>query len=269
MNRLLLFHACYSHRVHIRKTQLRQSLKYKIYVVFCIEVFASVLNSASNFFPIALTSSETALCGAAPLIACKMSDSEDERPLAKRAQPKKEAEKQEKAEQDEMDTSDDDRPLMARRATKKRVSYVESGSDAEAASSSGSEDEDDDDDDVPLARRSAKKRKASPRKAPAEKKRRSSSASAPASRRKKGGDDDDGMGAKDEGASVKWTTLKHCGVLFPPEYEPHGIKMLYEGKPVDLTPEQEEVATMFAVMKETDYMNKPQARAAADAAAGA
>lgn len=33
--------------------------------------------------------------------------------------------------------------------------------------------------------------------------------------------------------------------------------MLYDGKPVDLTPEQEEVATMFAVMKETDYMNKP------------
>lgn len=33
--------------------------------------------------------------------------------------------------------------------------------------------------------------------------------------------------------------------------------MLYDGKPVDLTPEQEEVASMFAIMKETDYMNKP------------
>jgi hypothetical protein len=33
--------------------------------------------------------------------------------------------------------------------------------------------------------------------------------------------------------------------------------MLYEGKPVDLTPEQEEVASMFAIMKETDYMSKP------------
>ncbi|KAL4376606.1 hypothetical protein GQ457_02G037250 [Hibiscus cannabinus] len=29
-------------------------------------------------------------------------------------------------------------------------------------------------------------------------------------------------------------------------------------RPVDLTPEQEEVATMFAVMKDTDYMSKPQ-----------
>jgi DNA topoisomerase-1 len=53
-----------------------------------------------------------------------------------------------------------------------------------------------------------------------------------------------------------WNTLEHAGVLFPPEYEPHGVKMLYDGVPVDLTPEQEEVATFFAVMKETDYMNK-------------
>lgn len=41
------------------------------------------------------------------------------------------------------------------------------------------------------------------------------------------------------------------------EYEPHGVKVLYEGKPVELTPEQEEVASMFAIMKETDYMSKP------------
>ncbi|XP_050219344.1 DNA topoisomerase 1 alpha-like [Mercurialis annua] len=56
----------------------------------------------------------------------------------------------------------------------------------------------------------------------------------------------------------KWTTLEHNGVIFPPPYKPHGIKILYKGKPVVLTPEQEEVATMFAVMKETDYMQKPQ-----------
>ncbi|KAL2323774.1 hypothetical protein Fmac_028153 [Flemingia macrophylla] len=54
----------------------------------------------------------------------------------------------------------------------------------------------------------------------------------------------------------KWTTLVHNGVIFPPAYEPHGVKMLYKGKPVVLTPEQEEVATMFAVMRDTDYMQK-------------
>ncbi|KAG4150142.1 hypothetical protein ERO13_D05G377000v2 [Gossypium hirsutum] len=56
----------------------------------------------------------------------------------------------------------------------------------------------------------------------------------------------------------KWSTLVHNGVIFPPPYKPHGVKMLYDGQPVDLTPEQEEVATMFAVMQETDYMSKPQ-----------
>lgn len=30
-------------------------------------------------------------------------------------------------------------------------------------------------------------------------------------------------------------------MLFPPEYEPHGVKMLYDGQPVDLSCEQEEV----------------------------
>lgn len=40
----------------------------------------------------------------------------------------------------------------------------------------------------------------------------------------------------------KWTTLVHNGVIFPPPYKPHGVKMLYKGKPVDLTPEQEEVS---------------------------
>ncbi|XP_018471122.2 DNA topoisomerase 1 alpha [Raphanus sativus] len=59
---------------------------------------------------------------------------------------------------------------------------------------------------------------------------------------------------------TKWTTLEHNGVIFPPLYKPHGIKILYKGKPVDLTIEQEEVATMFAVMKETDYYTKPQFR---------
>ncbi|RZC94327.1 hypothetical protein C5167_031287, partial [Papaver somniferum] len=58
------------------------------------------------------------------------------------------------------------------------------------------------------------------------------------------------------GDGQKWTTLEHNGVIFPPDYKPHGVKMLYNGQPVDLTPEQEEVATMFAVMKDTEYATK-------------
>ncbi|KAM3395321.1 DNA topoisomerase 1 alpha [Capsicum galapagoense] len=60
------------------------------------------------------------------------------------------------------------------------------------------------------------------------------------------------------GDGQKWTTLEHSGVIFPPPYNPHGVKMLYKGKPVDLTPEQEEVATMYAVMLDTDYVSKQQ-----------
>ncbi|RLM62340.1 DNA topoisomerase 1-like [Panicum miliaceum] len=58
------------------------------------------------------------------------------------------------------------------------------------------------------------------------------------------------------GGGQKWTTLEHNGVIFPPPYKPHGVKMLYNGQPVDLTPEQEEVATMFAVMKDTEYATR-------------
>ena len=50
-----------------------------------------------------------------------------------------------------------------------------------------------------------------------------------------------GCVAQADDKSVKWDTLRHNGVLFPPEYTPHGIKMLYDGHPVDLNPEQEEV----------------------------
>jgi DNA topoisomerase-1 len=54
---------------------------------------------------------------------------------------------------------------------------------------------------------------------------------------------------------AKWETLEHNGILFAPDYEPHGVRMLYDGAPVDLTPEQEEVATFYAAMLETDFMS--------------
>ncbi|GAA5962494.1 hypothetical protein JCM3765_004318 [Sporobolomyces pararoseus] len=56
---------------------------------------------------------------------------------------------------------------------------------------------------------------------------------------------------------TKWKTLEHNGVLFPPEYEPHGVKMKYEGKPVELSPEAEEVASFFAAILESDHVKNP------------
>jgi len=58
----------------------------------------------------------------------------------------------------------------------------------------------------------------------------------------------------------KWKTLEHNGLLFPPSYVPHGVKMLYDGKPIELTPEAEELATYFSQYLETDHIKKPQFR---------
>jgi len=49
------------------------------------------------------------------------------------------------------------------------------------------------------------------------------------------------------GEGQKWTTLQHSGVIFPPPYKPHGVKMLYNGKPVDLTSDEEEVRFYWTV----------------------
>ncbi|RDB24933.1 DNA topoisomerase 1 [Hypsizygus marmoreus] len=55
--------------------------------------------------------------------------------------------------------------------------------------------------------------------------------------------------------SVKWQTLEHNGVIFPPPYEPlpKHVKMKYNGKEVDLPPAAEEVAGFYAAMLETDH----------------
>ncbi|KAK7744143.1 DNA topoisomerase 1 [Cytospora paraplurivora] len=55
---------------------------------------------------------------------------------------------------------------------------------------------------------------------------------------------------KPEDDSVKWNTLEHNGVIFPPPYEPlpKNVKLLYGGTPLTLHPEAEEVATFFGSM---------------------
>ncbi|XDT21637.1 Eukaryotic DNA topoisomerase I, catalytic core [Nakaseomyces glabratus] len=59
--------------------------------------------------------------------------------------------------------------------------------------------------------------------------------------------------------TIKWVSLKHNGVLFPPEYEPlpSHVKLYYDGKPVDLPPAAEEVAGFFANLLHTDHAKNP------------
>lgn len=52
----------------------------------------------------------------------------------------------------------------------------------------------------------------------------------------------------------KWTTLKHNGVLFPPEYVKHDIPIKYKGQEVILDDLAEEYATLYAKFIDTDYV---------------
>ncbi|KAJ2999594.1 hypothetical protein NUW54_g6916 [Trametes sanguinea] len=59
----------------------------------------------------------------------------------------------------------------------------------------------------------------------------------------------------DRDGSMKWMTLQHNGVYFPPPYEPlpKHVKMKYNGEPVDLPPESEEVAGFYAALLESPH----------------
>lgn len=50
--------------------------------------------------------------------------------------------------------------------------------------------------------------------------------------------------------TIKWQTLEHNGVVFPPEYEPlpEDVKLVYDGVPVSLQKDAEEVATFYGSM---------------------
>ena len=52
---------------------------------------------------------------------------------------------------------------------------------------------------------------------------------------------------------MKWKTLQHNGILFPPAYEAHGIKIKIKGEDVDLNLNQEEMIYQWAKKKDTPY----------------
>lgn len=111
------------------------------------------------------------------------------------------------------------------------------------------------DDDVPLVKKSAPKKvkKEEPAPSPAKGK-----GKAKAKEVKKEEDDDEEEEeeyrwwedpTKGDG-TIKWTTLEHNGVVFPPDYEPlpKNVRMLYDGVPVRLALEAEEIAYSFGSM---------------------
>ncbi len=52
---------------------------------------------------------------------------------------------------------------------------------------------------------------------------------------------------------MKWKTLQHNGILFPPAYEAQGIKIKIKGESIDLNLNQEEMVYQWAKKKDTPY----------------
>ncbi|MFQ5497512.1 MAG: DNA topoisomerase I [Nitrosopumilus sp.] len=52
---------------------------------------------------------------------------------------------------------------------------------------------------------------------------------------------------------MKWKTLKHNGILFPPAYEAQGIKIKIKGESINLDQNQEEMVYQWAKKKDTPY----------------
>ncbi|KAJ3295349.1 DNA topoisomerase 1 [Rhizoclosmatium sp. JEL0117] len=221
------------------------------------------------------------------------SNDDDNEPIAnlkgkKKASPAKSAQSKEEVTTDD----EDDAPIAASKKRPSSAASNGSTSGAPASKKIAKsekkndlerEEDDDSDDDEPIAKKAKKKeavkkepikkevikkesagtkRKAESDDAPSKKKKAAVKASPKKVKKEDGeegeGDEDDEEeyewwvnGLQDGGE--KWKTMSHNGPVFPPAYVPHGIKMKYNGVPIALEPDSEEVATFFAGVVGTDY----------------
>ena len=58
-------------------------------------------------------------------------------------------------------------------------------------------------------------------------------------------------------ARIRWQSLVHRGVAFPPAYQPRGISISIRGKKIALTTDQEELVYAWAKKKDTHYVQDP------------
>jgi len=201
-----------------------------------------------------------------PLAAAKLSKEKaqiirDQNQTSKRLQAedkKAAAAKKRKATVKKEEESDSDVPLKG----KKRVSP--------AKKANGVKKEESSDGDKPLAKKARATKPASAKKETAVKteakgKRRVKKSETPAvATPGENGENEEGEDEEEEeykwweqpetDGTVKWTTLEHNGVVFPPPYEPlpKDVKMLYSGVPVTLPVAAEEIAGFFGAMLETN-----------------
>lgn len=211
----------------------------------------------------------------------RVSDSSDDEPISKK-KPKGLPPSIKETHLD--DSSDDDAPLGAKLAKKK--ASIEKAANKEAKAIRATEAKtkkptpkkpikDESDDDEPLAKKPKAKREsngvASAKKVngikkeskPTPKAKAKVATTTPSKKRSESVKDENGSDDEDEDDeknwwdqpkkeddSIKWTTLEHSGVVFPPAYVPlpKNVRLIYDGTPVVLHPEAEEVATFFGSM---------------------
>ena len=56
---------------------------------------------------------------------------------------------------------------------------------------------------------------------------------------------------------VRWQTLEHKGVAFPPEYQPRGIVVTIRGEKLALISSQEELISAWEKKKDTQFVQDP------------
>ncbi|KAI2613975.1 uncharacterized protein GGS25DRAFT_469870, partial [Hypoxylon fragiforme] len=155
------------------------------------------------------------------------------------------------------DESDDDIPLAGAKGRKRPSNGVNGKSKTNGVK------KEDSDSDLPIRKKVKTSASTSTSKSKAKAEKPTPAKKAPAKKAKKEVSEEPGDGEDDEEAeyrwwdapkkeddSIKWTTLEHNGVLFPPEYEPlpKNVRLVYDGTPVNLHVEAEEIATFFGSM---------------------
>ncbi len=166
---------------------------------------------------------------------------------ASAAPPKKRTKKEE--------SGDDDEPIARKKTKKSQANGTSKPAPAKKPRINGVKKEDSDD-DVPLARKppAKKETKTKPTSTPAKKASKVKNLKEETEQDQEADEEEEEYRwwedpTKGDGTN-KWTTLEHAGVVFPPPYEPlpKNVQMRYDGTPVKMAPEAEEIAGFFGAM---------------------
>lgn len=154
--------------------------------------------------------------------------------------------------------SDDDEPIVRKQQRKQQPNGTTPASSSKTKKQANGLKKQDSDDDVPTPRKGLTKKKAVPPPAilgSAKKGVKGKAAKNVETEQDKEAEEQEEEyhwwddPTKGDG-TVKWTTLDHNGVVFPPPYEalPKNVKMRYDGTPVSMALEAEEIAGFFGAM---------------------